>query len=74
MKPANFPGRKNERRIGALSRLYGVISKTNDERRLQLAHTEMRNLGKRIVSSDNARAIRTKKDRSDKAKFRKVST
>jgi hypothetical protein len=70
MKPANFPGRKNERRISALSRLYGVISKTNSERRLEIAQTEIRNLGKRIVSPDAARANRTKKDRSARARLR----
>lgn len=70
MRPANFPGRKNERRIDALARLTKSISKTVDPERLAAIHNEMRFLGAIIVPVSVARSIRTKKDRSARARLR----
>jgi hypothetical protein len=57
MKPRNFPGRKNDRRKGAFKRL----------RSDQIA--EMKILLDRIVPDSVARGIRTKKDRTSRAKL-----
>ena len=61
---ANRPGRINERRIRALSR---IGKKTNRE----AAEVEAANLRARIISQAQAEAIRTKKDRSARGKFRR---
>jgi len=64
MKPKNFPGRKNDRRVAA------------EGRRLRMHPHNARNkqeldaLALRIMPSSMARAIRTKKDRSARGKFR----
>jgi len=59
MKPANFPGRVNERRKKAFERLT----------KKQIENSEDKILKKLIVSDDIARDTRTKKRRSDKAKL-----
>lgn len=71
MKPQNFPGRKNGRRCRALVRLNEFqASVVFDDLRLKLANQERSALTGRIVSPDMARAIRAKKDRSARGKFR----
>lgn len=55
MKPMNFPGRKNDRRKGALERCKRV--------------PEIAVLKCRILPDTMARGVRTKKDRRDRAKF-----
>lgn len=61
MHPRNFPGRKNDRRKGALSRLNESGRKTLVEKSTLIA---------RILPDDMARSIRTKKDRSSRARVR----
>lgn len=65
MKLANSPTAKNERRIGALSRLEGVLDKAEidggdgiDENRI---NKEIRILAERIVAPEVARGSRSKK-------------
>jgi hypothetical protein len=62
MKPANFPGRKNDRRKRALSRM-----RARDEFGYNDPYfrTEVK-----ILSDADARSIRTKKDRSARGKLR----
>lgn len=57
MKPANFPARKNARRLRALKRLAAN-------------HPDAARLQRRLTSEAVARSIRTKKDRSARAKLR----
>lgn len=71
MKPANFPGRKNERRIRALAQL--VRHQNSKAERLDRPpgfsrDNEMRAVASRIIDADMVRNIRTKKDRRDRAK------
>lgn len=68
MKPKNFPGRKNDRRIVALARLRDRLAIAPPAPwgatiidRLQ---KEIDTLEDRIVDDDTARQVRTKKDRS----------
>lgn len=61
MKPANFPGRKNDRRKGALKRLKGDGAKKSLEQQV---------LTSRILPDSVARSARTKKDRSARGKLR----
>lgn len=71
MKPKNFPERKNARRCRAAVRLNEFqASVVFDDRRLKIANRERSVLTARIVTPDMARAIRTKKDRSARGKFR----
>ena len=73
MTPANFPGRKNERRIRALAQLIRATN-TKAERldRPPGFHrdSEKAALARLIMDAGTARAIRTKKDRSAHSKFR----
>jgi hypothetical protein len=66
MKPANFPGRKNARRIAALKRLPAGSNLIGTDKRA----VEYRALMSRIVPDSIARDIRTKKDRSARGKIR----
>jgi len=66
MKPKNFPGRKNDRRKGALARLGSDISLTGEGEK----EREQRALMSRIIPDGIARSIRTKKDRSARGKLR----
>lgn len=63
MKPKNFPGRKRERQITALS----TASKKENR---GAALRELIALHGRIVSAAVARGTRTKKDRSARGKLR----
>ena len=68
MKPANFPARKLARRLRAIGQVttsarYGYPA-TKSDRDAALANTLAR-----IVPHDDARAIRTKKDRCTTARF-----
>lgn len=71
MKPANFPGRKNDRRKTALARmkkpeLTGSLANKAEQRRASAYHiTEAR-----VLPNSVARGIRTKKDRSARGKLR----
>ena len=73
MKPSNFPGRKNERRIRALAQL-GRPQNTKADRLDRPPGfdraAEKRAVGSLIVDADTARSIRTKKDRSARGKLR----
>lgn len=62
MKPANFPGRKNDRRKRAMARMLGAPGLYDDDTRAVTAA--------RIVPDSTARAVRTKKDRSAQARLR----
>jgi hypothetical protein len=65
MKPANFPGRKNDRRIRALSRM-------DKPRGLSLAAQAQHPYfitRCRVLPDHVARGIRTKKDRTHRASF-----
>lgn len=64
MKPKNFPGRKNNRRISALARLKAKVSLKDADK----VHMDV--LTKRILDKNEARRVRTKKDRRDKANLR----
>ena len=66
MKPKNFPGRKNDRRKGALARLGSGVSLIGEGKK----EREQRALMSRIMSDGMARSIRTKKDRSARGKLR----
>lgn len=73
-KPANFPARKMQRRIVALSRLEGRVN-----RRVQLGiaqvaseQIELAALHRACGDIDTARAARTKKNRSDRASLRRA--
>ena len=71
MHPKNFPGRKNDRRLGALRRLGKINGGTPPGRTsgdsLQAAFGHLAGL---VMAPETARAIRTKKDRRDRAKLR----
>ena len=56
MKPKNFPGRKNKRRITAFA--HRKMSET--------LPFDMHNLTMHIIADSSARAIRTKKRRENK--------
>ena len=67
MKPANFPGRKNDRRKAALDRMTPPPK--------DISHHDMgmhpySRLAARILSDAVARSIRTKIDRSATGKLR----
>jgi len=66
MKPKNFPGRKNDRRKRALTRLGAGISMVGVDAKA----VEQRALISRIISESEARGIRTKKDRSARGRLR----
>lgn len=68
MKPKNFPGRKNDRRIGAEGRRLRMP--IFDARSERLHKQELEALQARILPDSMARGIRTKKDRSARGKFR----
>jgi hypothetical protein len=73
MKPKNFPGRKNDRRKAAQAQLFGA--ENTRANRLDRPPgfnraAEINRLSKLIVSDEAARAIRTKKDRSTRARIR----
>lgn len=72
MKPKNFPGRKNDRRIKVLSLLEKNLTipipivpdtKEINEKRLVRIKNEIANLKGKIVEPMFARGIRTKKHR-----------
>lgn len=63
MKPKNFPGRKNDRRKVALRSL-------RNRKDQDAANLEALTLHSRIMPDTVARGVRTKKDRSHKAKLR----
>lgn len=67
MKPKNFPARKNARRIAALSRLRVLAPEQRDR-----VDRETLTLHERIVHPATALGVRTKKDRSDRASFRRA--
>lgn len=82
MKPRNFPGRKNERRKTALYTLSSALTESNDghiENKWDLMFdypetyhrikVEIRTLQERIVHTNTARAIRTKKRRTGPRKL-----
>ncbi len=73
MRPANFPGRKNERRKGALLQL--LAAKNTKADRLDRPpgfsrQSEVQAVSAAIVLDDVARSTRTKKDRSAHARLR----
>jgi hypothetical protein len=73
MKPANFPGRKNDRRIRALAQLQrGENTKADRLGRPPgfSRSSEIKVISSLIVSAEVARNVRTKKDRSSRAKVR----
>ena len=71
MTPKNFPGRKNDRRIAALKRLGKLNGGTPPGRTHGLSvQANIKALADRVVPPEQARAIRTKKDRRDRAKLR----
>lgn len=63
MKPENFPGRKWARQMAALDKLPAA---TKHERPLL---THERNALMAAAALGNQRDVRTKKDRSDRARF-----
>lgn len=67
MKPKNFPGRKNDRRKAALSRMRPPVG-TQSHAAIALHPYTI--LSSRIMPDEMARAIRTKKDRTSRAKVR----
>lgn len=66
MKPRNFPGRKNDRRIRAMARLSPPSKGLSHYE--QAIHPYSILLA-RILPDSVARSVRTKKDRRDRAKF-----
>ena len=60
MKPKNFPGSKNERKIRAKDRLVAKINKTDKDKK------DIEILEKRIVGMEDARGIKTKKQGAKK--------
>jgi hypothetical protein len=73
MHPMNFPGRKNERRIRALAQLR----KPRSSKAIRLGRppgfdreAEIKRLQELIIPANVAAGIRTKKDRSSRARFR----
>jgi hypothetical protein len=76
MKPKNFPGRKNEKRKRALAQLKKAANTKAD--RLDRAPgfsraREIERLEAKIMPESVARAVRTKKDRSGRAKLRQAA-
>jgi hypothetical protein len=67
MKPANFPGRKNDRRKVAFAKVTVPKFESHAEK---LKHPYYI-LKSRIVPDEIARRTRTKKDRSARGVFRK---
>lgn len=67
MKPANFPGRKNDRRVVAL---LGMKPPADNLSLGEIAKHPFTILQSRILPDAMARGIRTKKDRSARAKVR----
>lgn len=67
MKPANFPGRKNDRRKTALARMQEPQGLGHYEKS---KHPYYRTQ-KKIEPDSVARNIRTKKDRTARGTFRK---
>lgn len=67
MRPANFPGRKNDRRKRALKRMKAPEPGMShaDLSEHPFVRTKLR-----IVPDEMARAVRTKKDRSSRARVR----
>lgn len=65
MKPANFPGRKWQRRHRALKRLKATYAKTGLSTDIERACLKSRT----SAGLDHARATRTKKDRTSRAKL-----
>lgn len=71
MKPKNFPGRKNDRRLGALRRLGKLNGGTPPGRtKGPELQANINRLAALVMPPDDARAIRTKKDRRTRAKLR----
>lgn len=73
MKPKNFPGRKNDRRIAVRDRrsqdMLKYVGENKNETKWGIAAIDVAALNKRIESPDTARLHRTKKDRSSQAKL-----
>lgn len=67
MKPRNFPGRKNDRRIAALLHMKAPPAGLSLAQIVEHPHDILR---RRILPDAVARAIRTKKDRSARGKLR----
>lgn len=63
MKPANFPGRRNERRKRALK----LLRNRKDQ---DAANAEALTLHGRIMPDSVARGVRTRKNRAHMAKLR----
>lgn len=69
MKPLNFPGRKNDRRIRALARMEKPIGLSAHQQSLHPYFiTQLR-----VLPDVIARGIRTKKDRSARGRLRSAS-
>ncbi len=74
MKPSNFPSRVLRRRLGALSRLpknhflAGTYHHQKREESLSIEASALHRLTS--ITSMSARATRTKKDRTNRAKLR----
>jgi hypothetical protein len=66
MKPMNFPGRKNQRRIDALARMKPPSSGAGHYERSIHPYSLLK---AKIIPESIARGIRTKKDRRDRAKL-----
>lgn len=67
MKPRNFPGRKNDRRVVALLHMKPPPAGLPLSEIAKHPHDILR---RRILPDAMARAIRTKKDRSARGKLR----
>ena len=67
MKPKNFPGRKNKRRITAFAHRKMALSHGQGPMSMSETLTfDMHNLTTHIIAESTARAIRTKKRRENK--------
>lgn len=67
MKPKNFPGRKNDRRISALARMKPMSEGLSLSEQSEHPYSILQ---ARVLPDAMARNIRTKKDRHDRAKVR----
>lgn len=73
MKPMNFPGRRLARRESAMARFATTPKQPSTKPNAQTPKERERErttlLARSLLDSQIARAIRTKKDRRDRAKF-----
>ena len=70
MKPHNFPGNKNRRRLNAFSRLPRTLVNLDEvpdhmKKRAASVKVEAASLANSILTSSTARSTRTKKNRAN---------